>query len=94
MPEAGDIADYDRYIKSKVLIPRNGKEMSSAEVFIWVKDKDGKIKGTQNENPRLDTRVYDVIFSDGAVCQYAANIIAQNMYSQLDSNVHHTILLK
>ena len=25
MPEAEDIADYDRYIESEVLLPRNGK---------------------------------------------------------------------
>ena len=29
MPEADAIADYDRYIESEVLLPRNGKEMSS-----------------------------------------------------------------
>ena len=38
--------------------------------------------------------VYDIMFTDGAVCQYAENIIAENMYSQVDSNVHHTLLLK
>ena len=42
MPEADDIADYDRYIESKVLLPRNGKEISSSKVFSWVKDKDGR----------------------------------------------------
>ena len=34
------------------------------------------------------------MFPDGAVCQYTANIIAENMYSQVDSNGHHTLLLK
>ena len=34
------------------------------------------------------------MFPDGAVCQYAADIIAENMYSQVDSNGHHTLLLK
>ena len=46
MSEADDIADYNRYIESEVLLPRNGKEMSSAKVVSWVKDKDGKVKGT------------------------------------------------
>ena len=59
-----------------------------------VKDKDGKVKGTYNKNPKLDTRVYDVMFPYGAVFQYVANIIAENMYSQVDSNCHHTLLLK
>ena len=93
-PEASDIAYYDRYIESEVLLPRNGKKTSSAKVFSRVKDKNGKVKGTYNKNPILDTRVYGVMFPYGAVCQYAENIIAENMYSQVDSNVHHTLFLK
>ena len=62
------IADYDRYIESEVLLPRNGKEISSAKMISPVKDKDGKVKGTYNKNPILDTRVYDVMFPDGTVC--------------------------
>ena len=50
--------------------------MSSAKVFIRVKDKYEKVKGTTNKNLILDTRVYDVMFPDGAVYQYAENIIA------------------
>ena len=32
----------------------------------------------------LNTRIYDVLFPDGSVRQYAANIIAENLYSQVD----------
>ena len=67
--------------------------MSSAKVVSWVKDKNGKLKGTYNKNPILNTRVYDVMFPDGAVSQYAANIIADNMYSRIDFSGHHTLLL-
>ena len=71
MPEADVIAGYERYIESEVLLPRNDKEMSSEKVVSWVKDKYVKVKGTYNKNPILDTRVYDVMFPDGAVFQYA-----------------------
>ena len=91
MPEVDDIAHCDRYIESEVLLPRNGKEMSSSKLVSRVKDKYVKVKGTYNKNNTLDTRVYDVMFSYGAVCQYAANIIAENMYSQVDSYGHHTL---
>ena len=60
----------------------------------WVKDKNGKLKGIYNKNTILYTRVYDFMFPDVAFCQYAANIIAENMYSQVDSNGHRTLLLK
>ena len=63
-------------------------------MVIRVKDEDGKVKGSYNKNPILCTRVYDVMFPDGAVFQYAENIIADNMYSQVHSNGHHTLLLK
>ena len=94
MPEANYIADYDIYIESEVVLPRNGKEMSSSKVVSRLKDKYVNVKGTYNKNPILNTRVYDVMFPYGAVCQYAANIIADNMYSQVDSNGHHNLLLK
>ena len=94
MPEADDISDYDKYIESEVPPSRNCKEMISEKVVSWVKYKNETVKGTYSKNPILYTRVYDVMFPDGAVCQYAANIIAENMYSQVDSNGHHTFLLK
>ena len=83
MPEADDIADYDKYIEYEVLLPGNGKKMSPAKVVIWVKDKYRKVKGTCNNNPILDTRVCNVIFPDGAVCQYEANIIAEKWILKL-----------
>ena len=94
MNEADDIADYNRFIESEVRLPRNGKEMIPAKVFSLVKDKDKKVKVTYKKNLILYTRVYDVMFPDGAVCQYAENIVAENMYSQVDSKGHRTIILK
>jgi hypothetical protein len=35
-------------------------------------------------NPILDTRVYDVEFPDGRVDKYAANVIAESMFAQVD----------
>jgi len=52
--------------------------------------------GQHNENPLLNTiMVYDVEFSDhGEVCEYSgANILAENMYAQVDADGHtHTML--
>ena len=94
MPEADAIADYDRYIESEVLLPRNGKGTSSEKVASQVKYKDEKVKSTHNKTPIIDTMVCDVMITDGAVFQYAENIIAENIYSQVDSNSHHNLLLK
>ena len=58
-----------------------------------MKDDSGEIRGTYNENPILNTLVYDVEFPDGDVREYSANIIAENMYAQVDSEgFSHMIL--
>ena len=44
----------------------------------------GNSKGGRHINPMLDTRIYDALFPDGAVRQYLANSIVENMYSQVD----------
>ena len=48
--------------------------------------KDGNLLVTVHSNPILDTRVYEVEFPDGQVMEYAANVIAENLYSQVDQD--------
>ena len=43
------------------------------------------VYNSYNENPLLNSIIYDVEFPDGQIKEYAANVIAQNMYSQVDS---------
>jgi hypothetical protein len=40
--------------------------------------------GRAHSNPFFDTREYDVEFTDGTTEKYAANVIAENMYAQVD----------
>jgi hypothetical protein len=47
-------------------------------------EADGRVAGTYNSNPILNTITYDVEFDDGEVLEYAANIIAENLLSQVD----------
>ena len=57
------------------------------------RDSNGKAKGRLHDNPILNSRVYDVMFPDGAVKQYAANIIAENMWAQVDDEGHQYMML-
>ena len=41
----------------------------------------------------MDTREYDVIFSDGTVQSYLANDIAEGIYSQVDQEGHSFLML-
>lgn len=50
-----------------------------------LRDVDGRpIIGMANKKPMLDTREYEVEFMDGHSEALAANLIVQNLYSQID----------
>ena len=84
MPEADLFKDYDRYLNAEVLLPQDGEHLQAARVVKQSLDSAGNTKGEMHNNPMLDTRIYDVMFPDGAIRQYSANSIAENMYSQVD----------
>ena len=67
--------------------------MKSTRVIATSKDDKGDIIGSYHENPLLNSIIYDVKFPDGEVKEYAANVIAQNMYSQVDENGKSSLLL-
>ena len=68
------------------MLPRNNEYMQPARVIRRTKDKDGKSVGTYNQNPIQDMRVFDVEFPDDLISQYTANIIIQNIFSQVDDD--------
>eukprot|EP00978_Attheya_sp_CCMP212_P022805 scaffold68594_cov30-Attheya_sp.AAC.1 len=68
--------------------------MSSGKVIGRKRDKDGVAKGKANTNPILDTRTYQVRFPDGVEAEYAANAIAENMWTQCDPDGNQHVLLE
>ena len=46
---------------------------------------EGRVIGNANDNPLLSTLMYDVEFPDGNIKKYAANIIAENVLVNCDS---------
>ena len=95
MPEADDYTPeaYDQYITATVLLPQGG-ESKKATVVGRKKDHDGKPIGKRNANPMLDSRVYEVKFPDGETTEVAANLIAENLFSQIDSEGRSYAILK
>ena len=83
---------YDSYISSQVMLPR-GDEYKVGQIIRRKRDHDGNPIGKGNHNPILDTRIYEVKFGDGEVLEYAANVIAENIYSQVDDEGHYQLLL-
>jgi hypothetical protein len=71
-----------------------GGEFVQAKVTKSKHDADNNPMGKQNTNPILDTCKYDVQFPDGYIGMFAANIIAENLYSQVDPEGRlHTIFM-
>ena len=83
---------YDQYINAEVLLPR-GDKMVTGKVAGRKRGQDGSLKGTGNDHPILDTRTYVVEFPDGAEAEYAANVLAENMYAQCDEDGNQYLLL-
>ena len=54
---------------------------------------DGELIGHAHNNPLFDTREYEVEFTDGTHEKYQANVIAENMYAQVDDEGNEFLLL-
>lgn len=93
-PEADDFTadSFDQYLTAEVLLPRNG-ELYRGTVRRRAKDDEGRPIGRRALNPVLDTRQYEVAFPDGSTDTYAANLIAENLYSQVDDEGRHFQLI-
>ena len=59
--------------------------MVAARVVKRSLGSDNKGVGSSNHNKMLDSRIYDVMFMDGAVQKLAANKIYLSMYEHVNS---------
>lgn len=55
-------------------------------------DQDGNLIGTYNNNPILNTIDYLAEFPDGLISEYAANIIAESIYNQVNDEGYENTL--
>ena len=72
---------YDTYIGAEVVLPK-GNDMVSETVKLRVKDFEGQPIGRTDKIPILDTKLYNVEFSEGEIAELGANILAESMYAQ------------
>ena len=95
--EEDDIAatpdTIDTYVGAEVFLPTGDGSGEKGRVKQRKRDSEGRPIGTANPNPILDTRVYTVEFPNGKIGKYAANIIAEHMYSVTDTEGNHMLLL-
>jgi hypothetical protein len=85
MPQADELDHeaFDEYLDAQVVLPY--KDIATTgTVIARKKDCHGNVVGKSHPNPVLDTRVMEVQFPDGNVQEFAANVIAEHLYSQVD----------
>eukprot|EP00980_Cylindrotheca_fusiformis_P014396 scaffold3830_cov85-Cylindrotheca_fusiformis.AAC.8 len=84
---------YDRLLNAEVLMQLE-QGQSTGKVLRRATNVSGDTVGRYDENPYLNSMVYEVEFSDGQVKEYAANVIAENMLTQVDSDGYSTTIMK
>ena len=104
VPDVEDIVDstgkildqqpaWDKMINADIML-QHENEMVTGKVKGRTIGDHGEGMGRYDDNPMLNSIIYDVEFPDGQVKQYAANILAENMLSQVDPDGHSKLLLE
>ena len=76
---------YDVLLNAEVFLQRDDVA-ARGRVTRQAVGPDGEQRGRYDENPILNSIVYEVEFDDGVVQEYAANIIAQSILEQVDAD--------
>ena len=85
---------YDTYLNMELAIPQGDSlEPRLARVTKRLKDANGLQIGLVNENPILDTRMYEVEYLDGERMSLAANNIAVTLLAQIDDDGNRQVLM-
>jgi hypothetical protein len=82
----------DALINAEVMLP-SGDSMAIAKVVRRGVDDDGRLIGTFNDNPLLNTLLYECEFEDGTTRAYSANTIASNIFMESDADGYSSNLL-
>ena len=88
LSETDDVTDPNLLLNAEVKLSNKSMKEQTARVMNRTKDKDSNLIGTYNPDPILNTIVYDVMFPDAPVSEYATNLIGENIYSQIDEEGH------
>jgi hypothetical protein len=83
-PEVDDEEAIDKYLNAELMLDMGTGNERFGRVVKRARDINGNPIGRAHSNPLLDSREYHVEFTDGTQERYAANIIAENMYAQVD----------
>ena len=58
-----------------------------------IRNANGLPIGKAGDNPILDTRMYEVEYADGENSDFSANLIAENMFTQIDKEGNRHVFM-
>ena len=76
---------YDHLLNAKLMVQAEEGQVSG-KVIKRAFGPDGKVVGKYDDNPYLNSIMYEVELADGRIKEYGANIIAENILTQVDSD--------
>jgi hypothetical protein len=83
-----DVDDEDTFYpltNAEIILPQ-GDGIALASATEQTLAHDGSSIGCRNKNPLLDSRIYIVKFPDGEMKYVGYNILAENLFSQMDKD--------
>ena len=76
---------YDRLLNAEIMVQAE-EGHASGKITKQVLGPDGMVKGKYDDYPYLNSIIYEVELADGQIKEYGANIITENMLTQVDSD--------
>ena len=83
----------DPYLNMELGIRRDEEGLHHARVKRRAVDDDNRPIGRPSNNPLLDSRQYEVEYTNGTTEILAANIIAENLLAQVDDQGHRHLMI-
>jgi hypothetical protein len=84
---------WNKMINAEIIL-QQGDKFQVGKVKRRSIDDNGKTIWTYSDNPIMNFIVYEVEFPDDELKAYAANILAENMLSQVDHEGHNIMLMR
>ena len=96
VPDSDDLTDelMDKYLGAELMFDVGSGSERRGRVVKRSRGLDGQAIGQAHSNPLFDTHQYVIEFSDGSTDEYLANVIAENMFAQVDNKGNQYQLLK
>ena len=96
VPEADDLDEeaIDKYLGAELMFDVGSGSERRGRVVKRSRGLDGTAVGRAHTNPLFDTREYVIEFTDGSTDTYLANVIAENMFAQVDDEGNQYLLLE